>query len=165
MSGDRFSSGDTLRDLLCRIDESGGPEAFAVDVLHNSQVLARRRKTEVCYEIADKLTRWLSINTFEEFQNYKNPDLLETVLYSVKGFGDAGVNYLFMLAGDENRCKPDVHVHHCIKDAIGEDVSNAECQDLFRGVTSKLKADYPELTVRKLDNIVWDKYQKSSRKR
>ena len=165
MAGNRFSSGDTLSDLLQRIDENGGAEAFAANVLCNLQALSGRRKVEVCYELADKLYRLLSINTFEDFQNYDKPELLEIVLQSVKGFGDAGINYLFMLAGDANRCKPDVHIHHCIKDAIGEDVSNDQCQELLRGVTAKLQADYPAITVRELDYLIWNKYQIGSRRR
>lgn len=165
MSGNRFSSGDTLNDLLRRIDECGGSEVFASTVLCNLQTISGRRKTDVCYEIAHKLYKWLSINTFEDFQNYDKPELLEIVLQSVKGFGDAGINYLFMLAGDANRCKPDVHIHHCIKDAIGEDVSNDQCQELLRGVTTKLQADYPAITVRELDYLIWNKYQIGSRRR
>lgn len=165
MSGNRFASGDSLSDLLRRIDECGGTEAFASTVLCNLQALSGRRKTEVCYEIADKLYRLLSINTFEDFQNYDKLELLEIVLQSIKGLGDAGINYLFMLAGDANRCKPDVHIHHCIKDAIGEDVSNEQCQELLRGVTAELQDEYPSITVRELDYLIWNKYQIGSRKR
>lgn len=165
MSSNRFSSGDTLNDLLQRIDEGGGPEAFASTVLRNLQTISGRRKIEICYEIADKLYRWLSINTFEEFQNYDKPELLEIVLQSVKGFGDAGINYLFMLAGDANRCKPDIHIHHCIKDAVGEDVSNVQCQELLRGTTAKLQTRYPAITVRELDYLIWSEYQTGGRKR
>ena len=49
----------------------------------------------------------------------------------MKGISDAGVNYLFMPAGDPNRVKPDVHIHQSIVDACGRDVSNEECQALF----------------------------------
>lgn len=71
----------------------------------------------------------------------------------------AGVNYIFMLAGDPNRCKPDVHIHRCIKDALGYGISNEECQMLFRGTVEILNGTYPRLTVRDLDSIIWQKYQ------
>lgn len=77
MGGNRFSSGDTLSDLLHRIDECGGAEAFAANVLGNLQTLSGRRKSEVCYELADKLYRLLSINTFEDFQNFLAPQSQE----------------------------------------------------------------------------------------
>ena len=85
--------------------------------------------------------------------------LLENVIKTVKGIGSAGLNYLFMLAGDPNRCKPDVHIHHCVRDALGKDISDFECQELFTAAVAILKKDYPSLTVRKLDGIIWEKYQ------
>ena len=81
------------------------------------------------------------------------------MIRSVKGIGDAGLHYLFMLAGDQDRCKPDVHIHHCIRDACGADVSNEECQTLLRGAVSLLKPQFPHLTIARLDSIIWQKYQ------
>ena len=69
--------------------------------------------------------------------------------------GNAGVNYLFMLTGDDNKSKPDVHIHHCMTEACGEDVSDKECQEIIKGASRILKQDYPDLTVRKLDGVIW----------
>ena len=77
----------------------------------------------------------------------------------VKGIGDAAVNYIFMLAGDQNRCKPDVHIHHCIRDSIGHDVSNADCQTLLTEAVKELKVDNPNITVALLDGFIWNKYR------
>ena len=100
--------------------------------------------------------------TFDDFRNFEKEALLEIVLRSVRGMGDAGVNYMFMMAGDPNRCKPDVHIHRCIKNALGTDVPNNECQILFRETVKKLKdSGYPDLTVRNLDSVIWNKYQKN----
>ena len=104
----------------------------------------------------------LNMDTFDDFRNFEKEALLEIVLRSVRGMGDAGVNYMFMMAGDPNRCKPDVHIHCCIKNALGTDVSNNECQILFREAVKKLKdSGYHDLTVRNLDSVIWNKYQKS----
>lgn len=101
-------------------------------------------------------------HTFDDFRNFEKEALLEIVLRSVRGMGDAGVNYMFMMAGDPNRCKPDVHIHRCIKNALGTDVPNNECQILFRETVKKLKdSGYPDLTVRNLDSVIWNKYQKN----
>ena len=94
-----------------------------------------------------------------DFKNFEKEELLEIVLRSVKGMGDAGINYLFMLAGNPNKCKPDVHIHHCIRDALGVDVSNEECQNIFSEAIVLLNKDYPKLTIRDLDNIIWNEYQ------
>ena len=100
----------------------------------------------------------------DDFRNFESQELLEIVVHSVNGLGDAGTNYLFMLAGDPNRCKPDVHIHHCIRDACGEDISNDDCQILFTDAATELREDYPKLTVAMLDGIIWRKYQTSKQK-
>ena len=102
------------------------------------------------------------MDTFDDFRNFEKEALLEIVLRSVRGMGDAGVNYMFMMAGNPNRCKPDVHIHRCIKNVLGTDVPNTECQILFRETVKKLKdSGYPDLTVRNLDSVIWNKYQKN----
>lgn len=161
MGGDIYSAQDTLSDFIAHIKEFADCAAFAADILKNNQVLSGRNKAEVCYEIAAKLHEYLDIDTFEDFRHFAKEPLLELVLRSVKGMGDAGVNYMFMMAGDPNRCKPDVHIHRCIKNALGTDIPNDECQILFRRAVEELRiCGYPDLTVRDLDNIIWNKYQR-----
>lgn len=160
MNGDPYASGDTVSMLLRRMDEIGH-KAFAEKVLMNHQKLGGRKqihKEEVCYQLARYL-RDLHIETIEDFQNYESQEILEIVIRAVNGLGDAGVNYLFMLAGDPNRCKPDVHIHHCIRDACGCDISNEDCQKLFTDAVALLRMKYPNLTVRGLDGIIWKLYQ------
>lgn len=161
MDGNKNTTGDTVSMLIEHMEQCGGPAVFADQVLENHQELGGRAhipKETVCYQLA-KYLKLLHIETIQDFRNYECPELLEIVIHSVKGMGDAGTNYLFMLAGDPNRCKPDVHIHQCIKDACGEDVSNDDCQVLFRDAVEVLNRQYPKLTVRGLDGIIWRKYQ------
>src|SRR5699024_4394024 len=95
----------------------------------------------------------------EEFREFESPELLEIVIRAVKGMGNAGVNYLFMLTGDSDRCKPDVHLHHCITDACGCDVSDEECQILLTDAVKMLNSKEPNKTVRDLDGVIWNKYR------
>jgi hypothetical protein len=160
MNGDPHGSGDTVSMLLHRMDDIGHL-AFAERVLINHQKLGGKKhipKEEVCYQLARYL-RDLHIETIEDFQNYESQEILEIVIRAVNGLGDAGVNYLFMLAGDPNRCKPDVHIHHCIRDACGHDISNEDCQTLFTDAVTILRVQHPNLTVRDLDGIIWRAYQ------
>jgi len=146
--------------LINNIDKIGGSAAFADKILKNHQKIGGKGaipKSEVCYQLARYL-KYLHIETIEDFRNFECQELLEIVIRSVKGMGDAGTNYLFMLAGDPGRCKPDVHIHHCVKDACGRDVTNEECQELFTDAVSMLKDRHPGLTVRGLDSIIWNKY-------
>lgn len=115
MGGNLYAPQDTLSDFIAHVKEFDNCAAFARVVLNNNQVLSGRNKAEVCYEIAIKLHELLDMDTLDDFHHFEKEALLEIVLCSVKGMGDAGVNYMFMLAGDPNRCKPDVHIHRCIK--------------------------------------------------
>ena len=161
MKGDSSNPGDTVTMLLQRMDENGGPKKFADNALQNCQKLGGKAaipKEDVCFQLAQYLS-YLHIDTLEDFRSFESQELLEVVIRAVKGMGDAGVNYLFMLAGDPNRCKPDVHIHRCIKDACGCDLSNEECQKLFTDTVYYLNRKYPHLTVRSLDGVIWRKYQ------
>lgn len=161
MNGNRNASGDTVSKLLANIDCVGGPQGFADTVVKNHQKLGGKNsipKAEVCYQLA-KYLKYLQIETIEDFQKFEYQELLEIVIRAVRGLGDAGANYLFMLAGDSTRCKPDVHIHHCVRDACGSDISNDECQELFTDTVQILSSKYPTLTVRGLDGIIWRKYQ------
>lgn len=161
MNGNKNYPGDTVSMLIQRMDEIGGPKKFADEVIQNHQKLGGKNnipKENVCYQLA-KYLQYLHIDTLEDFQNFESPELLDIVIRAVAGIGDAGANYLFMLAGDPNRCKPDVHIHQSIKDSCGCDISNEECQILFQETVQCLNEQYPNLTVRRLDGIIWRKYQ------
>lgn len=161
LNGNRNNPGDTVSMLIQHINERGGPKNFADEVLENHQKLGGKNKIpkeDICYQLALYLS-YLRIDSLEDFRSYESPELLEIVIRAVRGIGDAGTNYLFMLAGDPNRCKPDVHIHRCIKDSCGYDVSNEECQIIFSEAVSLLNEKYPNLTVRSLDGIIWRKYQ------
>lgn len=164
LNGDIYSDADTVSNFIQHMDEIGH-QAFADNVVRNHQKLARNiPKEEVCYKLAQYL-HYLHIENLEDFQKFESSELLEIVIKSVKGIGDAGANYLFMLAGDDDRCKLDVHIHHCIKDACGCNISNKECQILFTDTVTIMKEKYPDLTVRMLDGIIWRKYQSKNDKR
>lgn len=158
MGGNKFGAGYTVTDLMKHIELSGGTQKFASDILKNRQQLSGRLKSDICFELARKL-KLLSIETIEDFNKYENTEILEITIQSVKGIGPAGLNYLFMLAGDPDRCKPDVHIHRFIYDAIGKNVTDEECQILLTEVVKNLKIEYPSITVRTLDSIIWNKYQ------
>lgn len=163
MHGDVEAANDNLIDLVNHIDNVGGCTNFAETVLNNKQKLSGRLKSEICYELAQKLLQ-LGINTMEDFKNFERIDVLESTIRSVKGIGPAGLNYLFMLAGDPNRCKPDVHIHHCVKDACGTDLSDSDCQVLFTEAIKILNKSYPGITVRQLDGMIWKKYEADTHK-
>ena len=157
MRGNVYAPGYTLSDFISHIKNSGGTRKFAENILQNKQVLSGRLKSEICLELAKKLFE-KGIETKEDFASFDQSEL-EQIMRQVKGVGNAAVNYMFMLSGDPNRCKPDVHIHHCIKDAIERDVSDQDCQTLFTKAVKVLKKDCSQITVALLDGFVWEKYR------
>jgi len=159
LGGDRESPVDSISRFLQFVDSCGGEELFAKNVLCSSNKIAGKiPKEQITCKIA-KYLKILRIETIEDFKSFESEELLEAVLYSVKGFKDAGVNYLFMLAGDPNRCKPDTHIKKAVLEGCGEEFKdNNDCQTLFRDTVEKLKEDYPALTVRQLDGVIWSYY-------
>lgn len=156
LNGDLYTSNYSINDFLRDLDNDGIDYVMET-VLRNKQVVGGRRKILVCYELAVALQK-LGIQTMEDFASYPDKSYLEYSIRYVKGVGNAAVDYLFMMAGDNSRVKPDIHIHHCIKDAIGRDVSDIECQMLFREVSDELRKDNPKLTPRFLDGLVWVHY-------
>ena len=93
MGGNLYAGQDTLSDFITHIKEFSDCSEFAKTVLKNNQVLSGRNKAGVCYEIATKLHELLNMDTFDDFRNFEKEALLEIVLRSVRGMGDAGVKY------------------------------------------------------------------------
>ncbi len=150
----------TLTGFMKDIDDNGGVVDFVDNIIKNHQKLSGRLKLEVCYDLASKLNE-LGINTMSDFKTYQGKDFatLEKTILSVRGMGTALTPYLFMLAGDSNFCKPDTHLHKCVKDALGINLSDSDCQQLFTNATNIIKSTYPDITVKDLDFIVWDVYR------
>lgn len=163
LNGNTKDDQDTLSVLIARI-EYETPKKFAKDILKNEQKSGGVLKSEICLKLA-KYLKDIGIETIEDFIKFQNKseELLEIIIRSVKGIGNAGTNYLFMLAGDTNRCKPDVHIHEYIKDACGKDIKkDNDCQDLFTEAVKLLNKNNSnkQLTVRDLDHAIWVKYSK-----
>jgi len=74
-----------------------------------------------------------------------------------------GFKYFFMLAGSEDLIKPDRMILGFLKSALQRnDVKEEEAQPLLREATTRLRARYPVLTPRLLDNAIWN-YQRKQK--
>ncbi len=157
LSGNLNKKGETLNDLINNIDNTGGYEEFAYNILKNKQVIGGELKSLVCYNLANKLIK-LGINDIDDFRNYKDIPKLEKTILSTKGVGPAAMNYLFMLTGDGTRVKIDVHIYRFVENALKMKLNDEEIQKLFSEAVKILKETYPKLTVTLLDNTIWQKY-------
>lgn len=145
----------SVTDLINNINEKGF-ESFATDVLESKNKTAGANpilKSEAVYYFAEILRN----NGIECFNDFKKADKekLKRELLNVHGQGMAVVNYFFMLCGDEDICKPDTHLLEFLTCAEERNVKPDEALVLIKSAVSELKKDYPNMTVRRLDYIIW----------
>lgn len=158
LNGDLYTA-DYSIDQFVQDLEQDGLDNIIENIVKNRQMIGKRRKLYVCYDVA-KLLQKLNIQTLDDFHNYHDLDYLDYSLRKIKGIGNAAIDYLFMMVGDDDRVKPDIHIHRCIRDAIGYEVSDEMCQILFKEVSDNLIKSNPKATPRFLDGIVWQYYSK-----
>lgn len=149
-----------MTDLINCIDNVGF-DSFAKDILHYESKTAggnKILKSQAVYELARVLTSH-GIENFEDFNN-ADKDRAESDLLKIQGQGDTVIKYFYMLCGNENYCKPDRHILAFLEEFTGKSVDNAAAQEMLEKAAEELKADYPDMTVRLLDYIIWN-YQRN----
>lgn len=161
---DKFSSTEnsverskrlTPIDNLLKYDGNGQNLANFVG---NKQKITGVLKADICINLAKELESY-GIKDKESFNKY-NEQALMTIIKNVKGIGDAGARYLFMLLGDENKCKPDVHIRKCMNDVFGATPLDVDCQCIMEEAVKTLRKDpnICNLTVKRLDHFIWTLY-------
>ena len=157
------SPNHTISEFLDTIEEVGGAEKFASDVLKNRQRAATRRgilKAESCRLVAEEL-KARGIETIADFNNYPDREELDRAILSTRS-NKSGImlKYLYMLTGDENMVKPDRMITRYIASAGISVLDNDEKVELVRAAAAELKSEFPNLVPRALDHAIW-KYQRA----
>lgn len=155
----RFS--DFIRDV-----DSFGPakwDRYGREVMANMQVIAGRRKVEVCYDIA----RFFSLKGLETRADIRSlPDReLEALVMGplqneIRGVGPALARYLLILLGLEGHIKPDVMILRFFAGLTSwkpraSDKTHAE---IIRSAITAVAAELGT-TPSRLDNAIWQ-YQR-----
>lgn len=147
--------------------ESDGIEFFADTVFRNRQRTSSRdgilkADAVLCFA---KVLKEYKVNYFQDIHWVVNNTEFEKDIRKIHGQGSGiSLKYFLMLSGSENLIKPDRWIKKFIKDAIDKNVSDEQAQLLLSGVCEKLKFNYPHLTPRLLDNVIW-KYQRGKEER
>lgn len=144
---------ETCSNLIKHINDVG-TEKFANDILKNGTLSGGILKSVVVLDLATKFVE-LGIESISDFRNYTDEAGLMRAMMSVGGVGKTAANYMFMLAGDPSKCKPDVHIKRFVVNACGQNISYAKIQELFTETVKILSKKHPGLTVRMLDGIIW----------
>lgn len=155
----------TIKDFITNINSENDIYSFTVEILKNRQRTSTKNgilKAQACYDVANVLIKH-GINTINDFRNLscEQQIVLDKDILNIKG-QSSGImlKYLYMLAGSENVCKPDRHIRRFVEPILGKKSTYEEIQELFNYACNEMKKDFPRITVRLLDNKIWD-YQKS----
>lgn len=153
-AADKQVSVTAIRNLL----QDNTPEQLA-NVVGNCQKVAGRLKSALFLDCLQVFHEF-GIETYQDMQAQFDNPALEAALSGIHGVGPATLSYLYMLVGDSNDVKVDRHIRAFASKATGHaNLSDDQIKSLFRFAAEELSKDYPGMTTRHLDHIVWV-YQK-----
>jgi hypothetical protein len=118
-------------------------------------------KAEACFKFLELLHKF-KVETFQDISKILNNEDFEESIKKIPGQRSGiSLKYFFMLTGSSDLIKPDRMIHGFIKEAIGKQVDSESALRLIKHSVSELrKKGFPKLTIRQLDNIIWN-YQRS----
>ncbi len=145
-----------MNDLIHNI-ETIGIQQFAETILNNRQRTSAKNgilKAEAVYLWA----KILANNGVQTLQDIGDglPSQVENEIMKIPGQRSGiSLRYFYMLSGNDNVCKPDRHILAFLSETLDRNVPYTEAQGLFIKAVALLKDNYPNVSVRLLDNIIW----------
>lgn len=117
-------------------------------------------KAEACYRVAEAFKKH-NINTLDDFNSYPNKTALDLDILKVQGQGSGiMLKYLYMLAGKTNEVKPDRHMVNFMKKVFPslsmDNKDHQEIKEIMKETVLILNNQYPQLTERFLDVLIWE---------
>lgn len=154
----------TVDESIAIFDGYGSIQNFAKDILNLQRTSSTNGilKAEAVLDILKVLDEHgiKNIECFNSLDTIKQNELDKAIL-SVKG-QSSGImlKYLYMLVGNDDVCKPDRMLHRFVSNISGRRMTDDELQIVLTQACEELKSEFPTLTVRILDNQIWQ-YQKA----
>lgn len=146
---------DSGPDLVRAMDDVGGPEVFATDVLQNKSKLpgTSRFRTVSIHEALRRLASLEEpVTTTVHLRDRADDPVIRIAWTSAKGLGPLSWSYLLMNAGVEAETKPDVMIQRYLARAVGHNqpLSVTASRRLL-----KMAAEELGVTPRRLDRAIW----------
>ena len=157
------SSAHTTAEFLEKLSGYSAEEA-AVTIFGNRQRTSTRGgilKAEAVVRFA-RILEDSGIQTFEDLvQQEDELPLVEAKIRQIPG-QTSGLSwrYFLMLAGASHLTKPDRQVLRFLKTATGKNFSIENAQALLVAVCEQLRSQYPPISPRELDHLIWQ-YQRA----
>ncbi len=104
-----------------------------------------------------KILKKHRIETLKDLISRELPEKAQEELMRIPGQRSGlSIRYFCMLAGDDNRAKPDRHVLRFLKQYTGQEFTFSQAQEALAQTVDILAYKYPNLTVRLLDHTIWN---------
>jgi len=128
-------------------------------VYHNKQRTSSRGgilKSEAVYKFAFVLEKF-GVDYFQDIDKIYENYLFESKIKQIPGQKSGkSLSYFYMLSGSDDYIKPDRMIERFIRLAIGDkSLTPQECHDIIVGAQCKLVVEYPNITPRLLDYLIW----------
>lgn len=145
---------------LVQLYHALGIETMMTDVYQNRQRTSTQSgipKAEAVLQVAQLLQHY-HINYFQDLFRVAHNKQFESQFKTVPGQRSGiSLTYFWMLTGADDMIKPDRHILNCLCRAIKiTSLSTTEAVSLLRDATALLHVDYPLLTARALDYVIWE---------
>lgn len=153
----QISTGNFLKQM-----QGIGIQAFTSDIFRNRQRTSAKNgilKAEAVYTFAEVLAKH-HVDYLQDVPAAIQNVALENDIRQIPGQGSGiSLRYFFMLSGSEDFIKPDRMIQRFLESVLQRPVKISESQRLLSDAVEELKVDYPSVTPRLLDNLIWQ-YQR-----
>lgn len=153
----------SISDFLTYFDHYG-IQGMAEVVFQNRQRTSTRNgilKADAVYR-ASKLLSDCGVDYLQDVHKILGDPYYETNFQSIPGqTSGISLRYFYMLVGSEDFIKPDRMMARFLEKATHRRMTIPEMHAVLVGVVKLLSADYPQLTPRRLDNMIW-RYQRQA---
>lgn len=151
----------SIGDFLQQFDDVG-LQKMTDEVFRNRQRTSTKNgilKSEATYRFAHVLQSF-NIQYLQDTDLLVDNTAFASAIYAIPGQKSGiALRYFFMLSGQENFVKPDRMIARFVQAATNLWLTRDELQCAIVGACALLARDYPHLTPRLLDNLIW-KYQR-----
>lgn len=156
---------ESASDLWKKIHHMG-IETFTSEIFCNRQRTSTNNgilKAEAIYRFAAVLRKY-GIDYLQDVPTVvQNADLENDIKHIPGQKSGISLRYFFMLSGSENFIKPDRMIQRFLEGVLQKQVELRESQHLLSRAVEELRFEYPNLTPRLLDNLIWQ-YQRQQKK-
>ena len=139
-----------------------GIERFTNEIFDNRQRTSTQSgipKTEAVFRFASVLKEY-RINYLQDVPKVISDVNFEREIDCIPGQNrETSLNYFFMLSGSDDFVKADRHILNFLKNATLKQVTPQEAKPILVEVVNLLRLEYPQLTPRLLDHVIWN-YQR-----